>query len=323
MRLSELEAIVGSLKVDFGGREGMGHLSRPTLEETVANASSLPAGLVGVSVNAWFDIHHEEPKRPRDLRFRSVVYRFDATPSDLARVIESVHETPRVIDHGGMCFEYTAGHRGLLYLPIADTPAAQLEWHETRPDWAYPRVPDDARRTLLAHLIAALTVSDTPEQVAARVRSAIAAGGAAIDTYGDTVWLKLNPSLPLAVVLQAFGWADPLAYSGDVHQQQWTVIPAETLRRNAGDPTIGRWRVDVRLTGRPVDAAERGYLGPSPLYDLGESRSTPTASPSVARSTGDESSSSGRLARGIRLQERLERADAGCDVVIVDAERCA
>ena len=270
VRLSELETLVGALSVDFAGSEGMGHLWR--------DASSLPEGLLGLSVEAWFDVHHEDPRRPRDLGFRAVAYDFDATPAELARVVEPVWGTPRVIEHSGTWFEYPLGNRvarwigadyGLLYVPMLATGTARLEWHHTRPEWASPRVPDDARRRLLTHLIAALMVSDVPKQIHARVRSELAAGGATFDTYADTVRVVFNPPLPLSVVLGAFGWEDPLAYSGDVHMSSWRVLAAEALQRDAREAVIGRWRVDVYLTDRPRDVPQRGWLGPSPLYELG------------------------------------------------------
>ncbi len=263
LRLSELEAVVGPLNVDSTGPEGTGPFTR-------ADASSLPKGLIGLSIDPLFDVHHEDPKRPRDLRFRAVRYDFDAPPDGLARVVGSSCGTPRVFGRDdGTWFEYrvAGADRGFVYLhPVAAR--TTLYWEHARPQWAHAHVPDDARRTLLAHVIAALMVSDAPKQVVARIRSQLVGGGATVDTWATTVWVQFKPSVPLAVVVGALGWKDPLAYSGDVHQESWTVIPAELLRRNAREPNIGRWRVNVRLAERPTDVPTRGYHGPSSLYEL-------------------------------------------------------
>jgi hypothetical protein len=84
--------------------------------------------------------------------------------------------------------------------------------------------------------------------------------------------LSFRPGLPLADVIAALRWENPVAWSGDVHMSSWKVHP----HRPGGDwraPHLQCWFLEVRLEGWPrgpegVELPELGRSGPSPTYDV-------------------------------------------------------
>jgi hypothetical protein len=244
--LSELESLTGRLNVDFAGREGMLGVSRDR------GSAHLRAGIVAVSFDHRWDMHHQDPYKPRDLVFERVMYTLDAPYADVRNVLSKRFRGRAIASPRGRCTEF-----GPFYLHAAapDADLATFTWESARPEWAHPPADAAARGALLQELVPALLATTTARDALAQLGGLLAPAGAkATEPAEGGFVLRFEPALALQPMLEAFGWRDAIAYSSDVHMVTWRVRPNAMPSRPA-NALVGAWDVTPRLTGWPKGEA--------------------------------------------------------------------
>jgi hypothetical protein len=279
--LSELEALTGSLDVDFVGMEGYGAFDRAN--DSWPNPRSvhpLVPGLTRVAVIFVFDPYHQDPRRPRDVTFSSVTYTLGLPPAELrALLADRGAGRPVTSTRGRPQLEHAAPDGAFFYISTEDR--SWLRWEHARPEWAQPRVADEARNAVLARLVDAGKAEATEAGILSRIEGDAASVGAEItspyvfapDGRSSGVALAFRPELTVAMVAHAFGWSEPVATSADVHQTSWSMGPREAMRAPPWRPRLGVWVVEATLSGRPrgpwrAELPELEAAGPSPTYDV-------------------------------------------------------
>lgn len=150
---------------------------------------------------------------------------------------------------------------------------AHLAYEVQQPEWAIPPVPQSTLEDLLHALHDRLICDDELAPMYAALEPLTRAAGAELrDGNAGQIDLSFRPAIPLALVLEALRWTDPVASSSDLRMSSWRVYPhrPELVRMT---PHVKHWFVDVRLADWPrgPDDAELpafGRAGASPLYDL-------------------------------------------------------
>lgn len=263
--LSTLEYWVGALDVDFASGEGMGSVVRPA-----SGRGRLRPEVRHLSAQFRYDLHHEDHRRPRDMSLLAVSLALDVAHVTVARMIEAKFGAGRPFtSEQGPLVEYGAW----FYLSDAGDGAAQLRYEVVRPEWAIPPSPRGALENLLHALHDRLICDDDLQTMHAALQPLAAEAGAELRDWNmpRQIDLSFRPAIPLASVLAALRWENPVASSGTVHMSSWRVYPHRPGVASSA-PHIKHWFVDVRLDGWPrgPDGAELpqlGRAGPSPLYD--------------------------------------------------------
>lgn len=265
--LSTLEYWVGSIDVDWRNGEGLGYLFRPH-----EGRGRLRDAVTRLSATFRHDRYHEDHARPRDMTLTSVTLVLDVGHASVAQRLQQLHGPGREIarEHGPVV-EYGAW----FYLGVAHDASAVLSYEVVQPEWAIPAAPRGAHETLLHTLHDRLICDTDIDPILAALKDPARAAGAELRDWNRHVGqieLSFRPALPLADVLTALRWENPVASSGDVHMSTWRVEPHRPDAPHRA-PHINGWRVDVRLDGWPRGAngarlPEVGRAGPSPLYDV-------------------------------------------------------
>jgi len=264
--LSTLEYWFGPLEVDFAGGEGMGFMLRPS----TPTRGQLRLDVRYLSASFWFDMHHEDPYRARDMRLRSFSAGLAAPHATVRRLLEERHGPMREIaTDKGPVLECGAW----FYLRAQPDGAAHLVYETERPEWAMPAPMPDAREHLVVALFDRLVCDTTLDPIIAAIEPLVAQASADLNTINDgVVYLTFRPGLPLATVLDVFRWDIPVASSGDVHMSSWSVYP---YRPGVvwSEPHVGPWFVEVALDGWPrgpggAELPQIDRAGPSPQYDV-------------------------------------------------------
>jgi hypothetical protein len=141
-----------------------------------------------------------------------------------------------------------------FYLRDSGDGSAFVQYAQQRPEWAIPPAPRGVHENLLATLHDRL-ICDRDLVTLFEALKPLAAD----DTIELRDWnrgqisINFRPAIPLAMVLQTFRWENPVASSGGVHMQSWTVHPHRPdLPWDA--PHINHWRIDVYIDGWPRGA---------------------------------------------------------------------
>ena len=149
---------------------------------------------------------------------------------------------------------------------------------------------DSARRSFLATLPGRLAVAIGAAELAAATTPPAGTGIDPVRERGDLwvgsrrlpsaipdVGLLLEPPVDARWLCAAWGIDRPVAVSGDSMQRSWEVLeagaelPDPHARRIAADRfSAGRWRVGLRLAGRPAGPLPDMVCGASPAYDVHE-----------------------------------------------------
>jgi hypothetical protein len=265
--LSQLEYWVGSLDVDFAGGEGMGYLQRPAAPTP---RGTLRADVARLGARFAWDMHHERPERPRDMRLRSFWLVLDLGHATVAKLLGQRHGAGHVIDtKDGPIVEYGQW----FYLRMQPDGAAQLTWEAERPEWALPAVAPDTREHLLVALFDRLVCDTTIDPIHAAIEPLVGAAGAELLRWNaGQLDLTFRPGLPLATLTTVFRWDQPVASSSDVHMSSWRVYPHRPTT-SWSEPHVGPWWIEARLDGWPrgdngAELPQIGRAGPSPLYDV-------------------------------------------------------
>lgn len=264
--LSTLEYWVGALDVDFAGGEGMGSLFRPA-----KGRGALRPEVRHLFAKFRYDHHHEDARRPRDMSLLAVDLTLDVAYVSVAQLLEAQLGAgrPFMTERGSL-----VEHGEWFYLRDAGDGSAHLSYEVMRPEWAIPPPPRGALENLLHALHDRLICDDDLRVMFTALQPLAAAAGAELHDWNmpRQIDLSFRPGIPLASVLAALRWENPVASSGSVHMSSWSVYPHRPeLPWDA--PHIKHWHVDVRLDGWPrgPDGAklpEIGRAGPSPLYDV-------------------------------------------------------
>ncbi|HSK02274.1 MAG TPA: hypothetical protein VK932_13575 [Kofleriaceae bacterium] len=268
--LSELERHVGRLDVDFAGGEGFGHLVRPD-RRTPPSRAGLRAGVTHLEASFYFDMYHERPERPREMQLRSLALDLDTGHATLARMLERRFGRGRTVARGDVVH---AEHGAWFYLSANPDASARLQWEHVRPEWALPPVAPSSREEILATVVDRVVYETTEGPLAAAIEPLAAAAGAAVTRLiSGGLAIDFRPGLPLAMVVAAFRWEEPIAWSGDVHRSSWAVAPRSAVQSRPWLPILGCWQIEAQLDGWPrgpgrAQLPELDVFGPSPSYDL-------------------------------------------------------
>jgi hypothetical protein len=268
--LSTLESCVGALDVDFAGDEGMGSVVR---DVELAGEGAMGRGAVRPEIRILWadflcDLHHEDPHRPRDMSLTTWSMRLAIPHAEVARLLEAELGAGRALTSnvGRSVVEY-----GTWFYLNDLGGNAHLAYEVRQPEWAIPPVPQSALEDLLHALHDRLICDDALATIhAALAPLACAAGAELRDRTPGQIDLAFRPAIPLALVLEALRWTDPVASSSDLRLTSWRVYPNGTEWMT---PHVKQWFVEVRLADWPrgPDHAELpalGRAGASPLYDL-------------------------------------------------------
>jgi hypothetical protein len=217
-----------------GGLSGMGSVVTPAVSATYA----------------W-DLYHEPPVASVDDLARRRLVRY-AVPFASGR---SACEEALAAGYGPPVALAGRTRYGPFFL--TDGEPFTLEWYDTTPDWARPPVDAAARIAAVGALAARVAAAASEPEVAAAVAGVPAALGVTVSDSG----LRFEPPMPAADLVRAFGWTDTAAQTVDVHMSTWTVVHVSGDR--TAWPTVGRWRVDAYLAGRPSGDPVPGVSAPA------------------------------------------------------------
>jgi hypothetical protein len=270
--LSKLERLVGRLHVDFAGDEGYGRVFRPD-PRTVGRAE-VRRDITFLSAGFFHDIHHEDGRRPRDMWLLDLSLELATSHATLARMLERRFGPGRAVVQGDRPY---AEHGKWFYLGATSDASARLLWERKQPEWALPPVAPTTRADFLATLVDRLVCERTEPPIAAALAPLAAAAGAEvrspISSDGRGLGVGFRPGLPLDMVVAAFRWEAPVAWSGDVHMSVWSVGPLAAAQAPPLRPVLGSWRIWANLDGWPrdpggADLPRVGGAGPASLYDV-------------------------------------------------------
>ena len=272
--LSELEYSVGQLEVDFAGVEGQGLVTRP--EPASQRRGGVRNDITYLSAKFRWDMHHQDPRRPRDMQLQSFVLDVDTGHVTVARLLDQQFGSGRSVGTGeAMHVEYGTW----FYLQSRPDASARLAWEHARPEWALDPIAPEARESFLTALIDRLICDTTIASLVAALEPQLAGAGAELHQQGGSIEIAFRPGLPLGLVVESFHWEMPVASSGDVHMSSWQVAPFSVTHEPPWRPVVGRWRIEAYLDGWPrgdngTPLPEVGRIGPSPLLDLRTANNT-------------------------------------------------
>jgi hypothetical protein len=265
--VSELEQIVGRLDVDLAGHEGRHGLMRPSPWNPGLRVD-LRAGISQLLASFYVDEHGGEVRRPRDLKLRSFSLDLDESHAALARRLAQRFGPGRAfVDQGRIHTEYGA----FFSLCAGQSGAAHLAWERVRSEAALPPEARTLHQDLLATFVDRLVCEAAVPPIAAALEPLAAAVGVEVhapDLYASSaargLGISFRCSLPVATLVTAFRWEEPVASLGD-HSTSSAVGPLAAALAPPWIPVLGRWLIDVRIFGWP-----RGPEGAAlPLIDRG------------------------------------------------------
>ena len=233
--LSQLEAIVGPVAMSFAreDQENMGFLWRPRLAIDDGEFSSL---IPRLSVRYAYDMYHERPERPRDVRLLDYVLHVQGDRRAVEALLAARFGGPRHVasEHQAYAayhpFYVADGHRGAFI----------LEWYAQQPRWAIP-VPDASTQTAwLEGLRDRIATARTIDEIEAYCRPGAASAGVEItgtlntglNRYADFAFphddardyhLRFKPPIRAQHLAAVFDWHPAVGHSGDVHMSMWEI----------------------------------------------------------------------------------------------------
>jgi hypothetical protein len=260
--LSRLEAVVGSVAMSFASEhhENMGHLMRP---RTHFDGGEFSALVPRLSVRYAFDMLHEAPERPRDVRLLEYALHVRGDRRAAEALLAARFGPARHVasEHGA----YAAYHP--FYVTDGPAGAFVLEWHAEPPRWAVS-VPGAAMRTAwLEGLRDRIAAARTVDEIEAYCRPAAASAGVeltgtlntGLNPYAEVAFphadtrdyhLRFRPPVGAQHLAAVFGWLPAVGHAGDVHMSRW-----EIQRRGEGWYPIGgalqHWEIRAVLDRRP------------------------------------------------------------------------
>jgi hypothetical protein len=257
--LSELEARVGALDVDFAGGEGMGMVMR---YESMRERGRVRAGVDLVARFAW-DMHHQEPTRPRDMQLDSLELGLDAGYVTVDELLAQQYGPGRAIDARR---EYGAW----FYVSARGGGSTTLAWSRERPAWALPAVTPAAQRAFLAALTEQLAAHRTVDPIVAALSPLAPSVGAEIwECAREHRGIRFRPSIPLPEVADALQIIDPVSHTTSNYMDSWEVVPlADTTQPRPPQLRFASWRLAVKLERGPQGEKLRPF-GMASLYAVG------------------------------------------------------
>jgi hypothetical protein len=275
-RLSELEAIIGTLSFCSGSDDGHGQIMRPGLFER--SGACFSPSVHAVIVESFDDVSRERRdslddgrvRRDPGLRSYSLEFTFGRllgrwqrkAVRDAVTAVgqpQSIAETP--LGPGVRCGDFYLFGEG-----------QRLHWYAEVPDWAQAR-PDEARRERwISELVLLLTAGCSHAELAAYCE-APAPGVRSLGSLGEEdCLLALEPAMEAVACARALGLCDALAATMDMHGRAWYLV-AHGDGADVGAfvlPDFGRWTVDAQLDGWPQERSAMGVHARKfkPVYDL-------------------------------------------------------
>jgi hypothetical protein len=266
--LSRVESFLGPLSIDWAGGESFGTISRPPLVGPARG--QLRPEVKRLDVRLAIDLHHEDPREPRDYSISGIGLELDLGHAVVAHLLAQRFATTRRVVTAECAFtEY-----GTYYLAANDDGSAHLRWERQRPEWALAQPSAADRDHLLDVLLDRLICDVSAQAIVAALESIVAGTGCELHApRTHTTWgkhgmaLTFQPPIAIESVARALRLEQLSATSRDVHMTSWQVEAAEA------SPQIGRWELDISLEGWPRAAehamlAELAHRGASPRYDL-------------------------------------------------------
>jgi len=145
-------------------------------------------------------------------------------------------------------------------------------------------LPQRLTQVLSASELDAATCADAPGTSRWIAADSIRVGDRLLTSSMPTAHLVLDPPEDVGTLCAAWGVANPIAISGDVHQSSWHVasldaplVSSDPGRWSASPVAFGVWNVKVRLAARPGGPLPSGTVGASPAYDLAGSSASAVA----------------------------------------------
>ena len=269
-RMSELEAIVGPIAMSFRDEdhENMGSLHRPRED------GEFTALVPRLDVRYRFDMYHENPSRPRDVRLERFTLEVRGDAAIAEQILREELGSPRTVVDGAT--RYAAFHPFYVAREPGAADRFRISWYAEVPRFAIPEPDPQARAAWLRDLARTIAAAHSVDEVDAFCRSAPAAAGIEIvgtlnrtaNPYGRPTkdprdyWIRLVPPVRATVVATAFGWGPIVGVSHDVHMSSWHV-------ERSGDtwlPTSGaatQWQIKATFTNSPSGGpAKHGGAGP-------------------------------------------------------------
>jgi len=281
--MSAFERIVGSVAMSFRreDHDNMGFVTRGDNVNPVVEQLSLSY--------AW-DMYHQDPTRPRDVRLVKYELTIRTERSDVERILQQAIGMPRfvvdslVIRGTTHTSEYAVYHPFYVRSNYAGMP--MLSWHAEVPRFAMHVPEPDRRRAWLADLRQCCDGASSIDEIDALCRAAPIDAGIEItgtlnnsfNSYasfksptGDArdYHITFAPPVNALLLAEVFGWTSPVGSSHDVHMSSWQI----ERRGDHWAPISGthqHWEVHAHLEHGPSGAAEPDSHGPSSSCGLGD-----------------------------------------------------
>jgi hypothetical protein len=254
--VAQLEAAL-AITLDGIAIEGadLGYVMLP-----VDDDQPLSRAVAWISIEYAWDRYHQHPLRSiaelRRAQLLSYTVGLTVDASACRARLEQRFGAPGRVKHDDR--EYSRFGPFFLYSRAGDS--FSLSWYARTPDWAV-RADDDARLAWIRQLIAALSSAATGHEVDAVVGGAPAEAGvvrSGLEASDDRISFELKPPMRAQELVAAFGWANTIGMSRDVHMSSWTiaeVIGADEYRLQTRAPRHGCWSVEAFLVRRPTGGA--------------------------------------------------------------------
>lgn len=280
-RLSELEAIIGPVRMSFRSedQENMGWLSRPPVGER----GEFTPLVTRLSVRYAWDMYHEEPTRPRDVSLLEYTLHLRGDRAAVERVLRSRFGGPRLVAEplqlaAGVHHEEHAAY-GPFYVSDSRPGELLLRWFASTPRFAIPEPDLAVREGWLGELGSRLASASTLAEVDAFCRKAPPGAGVTAESRGGSepgavepadCSISFRPPVPARMLVDAFGWGAAVGVSTDVHLASWHVELAGEDRLPRSGP-LRQWQLTARLAGWPsgprLPEARRGPCIPCAIGD--------------------------------------------------------
>jgi hypothetical protein len=261
-RMSELEAIVGPIAMSFRDEdlENMGMLRRP--RDSRDPKAEFTALVPRLSIDYWFDMYHETPTRPRDVRLETFTLEVRGDAAIAEQVLRDQLGPPRILVRGTA--RYAAFHPFYVTRDPQRADRFRLSWYAEVPRFAIPEPDPRLRAAWLRELARRLATARSIDEVDAFCKAAPADAGIEITgTLNRTAnsrgrptldprdyWITFVPPLRATVLADAFEWGAIVGVSHDVHLSSWHI----ERRADSWLPTTGattQWEVRASFAGSP------------------------------------------------------------------------
>jgi hypothetical protein len=258
-RMSELEAIVGPIKMSFRSEDhdNMGWLSRPRDPR-----GEFTALVPRLHVQYWFDRYHQDPTRPRDVGLETFTLEVRGDPAHAEQILRDQLGAPRAVADGTT--RYAAFHPFYVARDPAVPDRFRLSWYAEVPRFAIPEPDPRARAAWLRELARRIATGHSVDQIDALCRAAPADAGIEIvgtlnrtaNSYGlpakdpRDYWIKFVPPVRATLLADAFSWGPIVGVSHDVHSASWHI----ERRDDTWYPTSGgaaQWQLEAGFTQYP------------------------------------------------------------------------